>query len=300
MDKPHILHMLTPTTHLSPFDINMALDAGWDHTIAYTSVELNDVRGLVEDMIFSRGTKSIRNTGLFIAGKDVFAALEMLRMAQEPMFPPFEVSILADPSGAFTTAASMVACAQQQLKTHYGVELKDCKSMSLGGTGPVGMIVAALVSHMGGDITIISRSAKRSAGIALRCNQLMGCDIKSGDEADRNEQIEEVEVVFAAAASGVVVYGENEVKRSTKLKLAIDANAVAPAGIHGIDAKHNAVAMDLAPGALGTGALVVGDVKYHTHQRLLNQMRETKKPIVISFNDAAKVAEEFLIEKSKK
>ena len=30
MTDKHILHMLTPLKHMSPFDVNMALDAGYD------------------------------------------------------------------------------------------------------------------------------------------------------------------------------------------------------------------------------------------------------------------------------
>ena len=29
MEKPYILHMLTSAPNLSPFDVNMAMDAGW-------------------------------------------------------------------------------------------------------------------------------------------------------------------------------------------------------------------------------------------------------------------------------
>ena len=30
MADKHILHMVTPIKHISPFDVNMALDAGYD------------------------------------------------------------------------------------------------------------------------------------------------------------------------------------------------------------------------------------------------------------------------------
>ena len=31
MEKPAILHMLTPARNMSPFDVNMAIDAGFQH-----------------------------------------------------------------------------------------------------------------------------------------------------------------------------------------------------------------------------------------------------------------------------
>ena len=47
MSRKTILHMLTPLRQMSPFDVNMALDAGYDHVVPYTDVTLADVTGLV-------------------------------------------------------------------------------------------------------------------------------------------------------------------------------------------------------------------------------------------------------------
>ena len=47
MADKNILHMLTPTKHTSPFDVNMALDAGYDAVLTYNNVTLDDVTGLV-------------------------------------------------------------------------------------------------------------------------------------------------------------------------------------------------------------------------------------------------------------
>ena len=42
----NILHMMTPLAHMSPFDVNMALDAGYDATASYTNVSLDEVTDL--------------------------------------------------------------------------------------------------------------------------------------------------------------------------------------------------------------------------------------------------------------
>jgi hypothetical protein len=60
MGNPHILHMITPLKHMSPFDVNMALDAGFDAAIPYTNVTIEDVAGLVQDAIFSRGPDGVK------------------------------------------------------------------------------------------------------------------------------------------------------------------------------------------------------------------------------------------------
>jgi len=52
MEKPFILHMLTTAKNLSPFDVNMAMDAGWVSALPYINVEASEVQGLVQDAIF--------------------------------------------------------------------------------------------------------------------------------------------------------------------------------------------------------------------------------------------------------
>ena len=114
MPKPFILHMLTTAKNLSPFDVNMAVDAGWVAAVPYINVELDEVCGLVQDAIFSRSPKGLKNTGIFIGGRDTKQTMDMLKAAKESMFPPFQVSVFTDPSGAFTTAAAMVAVVEDK------------------------------------------------------------------------------------------------------------------------------------------------------------------------------------------
>ena len=109
MTKKNILHMLTPQENVSPFDVNMACDAGYDLIIPYTNVSLNDVKSLVQDAIFSRSVNNAKKTGIFICGKDASLALDMMDAAKKAMVPPFEISVFPDPAGSFTTAAAMVA-----------------------------------------------------------------------------------------------------------------------------------------------------------------------------------------------
>ena len=55
-------------------------------------------------------------TGIFIGGRDVLLAADMLERAKEAMVPPFVVSVFADPSGSYTTAAALVACVEAALE----------------------------------------------------------------------------------------------------------------------------------------------------------------------------------------
>ena len=113
MPDKSILHMITLLKLMSPFDVNMATDAGYDMIAVYTSVELKDVQGLVQDAIFSRNPKLSARTGVFFGGRDAIVALDMIDTAKKSLVPPFELSIFADPAGLFTTAAAMVACVER-------------------------------------------------------------------------------------------------------------------------------------------------------------------------------------------
>ena len=116
MAEKNILHMVTPTKHISPFDANMAVDAGYDAVLTYSNVTLDDITGLVQDSIFSRPPKTGVRSAMFFGGKNASLALDMLTKAREALVPPFGMSFFADPAGSFTTAAAMVACAERILR----------------------------------------------------------------------------------------------------------------------------------------------------------------------------------------
>jgi len=143
MEKPYILHLFTPMAQASPFDINMAYDAGYDGVVPYTHVELEQVAALTQDTIFSRGPKGAKRTGIFIGGRDNGLAADMLDVARKAMVPPFEVSVFVDPSGAFTTAAAMVAAVEKHLKKAHATDLNGKTVMIFGGSGPVGAAATA-------------------------------------------------------------------------------------------------------------------------------------------------------------
>ena len=48
MADKNILHMVTPLKHMSPFDVNMAVDAGFETLVTYTEVSLSDVVSLTQ------------------------------------------------------------------------------------------------------------------------------------------------------------------------------------------------------------------------------------------------------------
>ena len=100
---------------------------------------LEEVAGLTQDAIFSRGPKGVARTGIFLGGRDVHLALDMLAASRAAMVPPFEVSVFADPSGAFTTAAAMVGAGEGCLRRSHGIGLATSRCLIFGGTGAGGL-----------------------------------------------------------------------------------------------------------------------------------------------------------------
>lgn len=298
MARTYILHMFTPAKNLSPFDVNMAVDASWQATIPYTGVETDEIRALVQDAIFSRGPSGVKSTGIFLGGRDLHMAMDMLKTAKESMVPPFEVSVFADPSGAFTTAAAMVAKVEQHLAARHGTTLEDKCVLALGGTGPVGAAASVLAAKAGARVKITGRQIDKAKQVAEICNSRYGADLTGieGDADDhKGELIKDTNIVLATAKAGVEVLSRELIASASKLMVAADANAVPPPGIAGVGAKADGVEIDGSEsGAVGIGALAIGDVKYHIQHQLLKQMVESEKPVYLHFEHAFEVAREHV------
>lgn len=298
MEKPFILHMITAAKNLSPFDVNMAVDAGWSNCIPYTAVEQDEVQALVQDAIFSRGPSGVKRTGIFFGGRDMHVAMDMLKVCQQSMVPPFEVSAFADPSGAFTTAAGMLAAVEKALHDKFGTGLEGKNVAALGGTGPVGMAGAVIAAKAGANVTIYGRKKDKSQRVAGICNAEYGSDqISIAGESidDLGKLLNEIDVILATASAGIEVLNSEQLKKASQLKVAADVNAVPPSGIAGLGVMDNAEVIDGSPsGAVGIGALAIGNVKYQTQNILLKQMCETDKPIYLHFEHAFEVAREYV------
>ncbi len=303
MEKPFILHMLTTAKNLSPFDVNMAMDAGWVSAIPYTNIEASEVQGLVQDAIFSRSAKNLKRTAIFIGGRDTKQAMDMLKIAKRSMVPPFEVSVFADPSGAFTTAAGMVAAVEHELLTKFNTTLEGKNILALGGTGPVGQAAAVISAKAGANVRLIGRQLDRAQSIADLCNSEFGegeINILAGADSDKAEYIKMADIVFATGAAGIELLSAELIASAPQLKVAADVNAVPPAGIAGIDAMSNGspIAGSIS-GAVGIGALAIGNVKYQAQNLLLKRMIHCQKPVYLHFEHAFEVAREYIQSSAK-
>ena len=301
MAKRSILHMLEPMPHNSPFDVNMALDAGFDVLMPYSNVKIDSVHGLVQDAIFSRSASGVKLTALFIGGRDLGLAMEMLTKCKQAMVPPFEVSVLADPSGAFTTAAALVACVEKQLTDKHARTLADCTALVFGGTGPVGIATGIIASLAGAKTVLVDHLSLDVANDAAKeYNRRFGCTLSgavASSAAEKSALLAEVDVIFCTAKAGIQVLNAEMLSHAKQLKVVGDVNAVPPAGVEGIHAKDFGVSLTTAtqsPNAIGVGALAVGDIKYKLQQVLLKSLLETEKPVYLDFRNAFAKAKELL------
>ncbi len=291
MEKPYILHLLTAARHASPFDVNMACDAGYDVVVPYTDVAVADVTALVQDAIFSRGPKGALRTGMYIGGRDIGIAADMLQAARKAMVPPFEVSVFADPSGAFTTAAALVACVERQLRRGEAGALPGRNVVVFGGTGPVGATAALLAVEAGAHATIVSRTLSRARSAADELRIRYGTVIAAASMDDGLAALRSAEVVLACGGAGVRLVTAAHLATAERLLVAADVNAVAPSGVEGVGAMDDGVSIAAASGkAVGIGALVVGGAKFQTQRSMLESMREGGKAVYLDFRDAFDVA----------
>ena len=305
MERPYIIHMFTPGRQMSPFDINMAADAGYQMVVPYTGVDSAGIVGLTQDTIFSRGPKGVARTGIFIGGRDALLAADMLQAARSAMVKPFVVSLMADPSGAYTTAAAMVACVEAALLRHHGGGLSGRRVVVLGGTGPVGRIAAVIAARAGALVRLSSsKGIEVAEQAAQETAKRFDVSLQATSSADADalqHSIADAEVLLACAAAGRQVVSTEDLGAARALRVAADINAVPPAGIAGVGMMDDGAALAGAgagEAALGIGALAVGNVKYQTQHRLLTQMREAEKPVVLGFDEAFAVARAFLAERS--
>lgn len=293
MAKRPIFHMLNPMKHNSPFDINMAVDSGYDVVIPYENVKLEEVAGLTQDAIFSRGPAGVKKTGLFIGGRDIGLAMDMLDAAKKAMVPPFEVSVFADPSGAFTTAAALVACVESELKKNFNQDLTGTRAIVFGGTGPVGLATAVIAAEHGAETTIVDHfSIDTALEYATEAKHRYGVDLHAttaASDADKARLISNADIVFCTAKAGIQVLDASVLADAKKLKVAGDVNAVPPLGIEGVGIMDFGVPLvhaENSKGAVGIGALAVGNVKYQLQQALLTETLETEKPVYLDFRNA--------------
>ena len=296
MQKVSILHLITAAKNASPFDVNMAYDAGFDKIMPYSNVVLDDVVALTQDAMFSRSPNGVKREALFFGGRNIHVALDMQKLAVENMFTPFEMSTMTDPSGAFTTAAAMMAkidaCLSQNNQTF------AAQTMAIfGASGTVGSTAALIAASLNVNVQLVAhKSVAQMQAYADTMHEKYGVNLQVVDgtnEAAKTSVLHGASIAISAAAAGVRVLEMAHFAQSQTLKIIADVNAVAPSGAAGVNVMSNG---DLIEGMqiAGFGALMIGQLKYKTQQKLLQHILVAGHPIHVDFNDAFQVARDLL------
>ena len=267
--KRTILLQLDLDPHPSVFDRVTATDAGAECIFSYGSVTPENVRELVHGAMFTRGPDDLKNTAIFIGGSDVGRGEEVLRVVRETFFGPLSVSVMLDCGGANTTAAAAVLLSARHLS------LSDTTALVLGGTGPVGQRVARLLARQGAKVRLGSRSVERAAAVAASLSAAVDGAVVDGvateGEAALASSLDGVELVVAAGKLGVCLLPLEARRAAGSLKLAVDLNAVAPAGVEGVKSGDSGKERD---GVLAYGPIGVGGFKMKIHRRAVARLFE--------------------------
>lgn len=273
--KRKILIQLDGDAHPSVFDRVVAVDAGVEDLFSYGNVKPHDVQNLVHGALFTRGMDDLKQTAIFVGGSNVVHGEDLLEKVRHAFMGPFRVSVMLDANGANTTAAAAVLCAQKH------VSLQDSTVTVLGGTGPVGNRVALLCARSGAAVRIASRWQHKADESVQAVNAKLGQQACTAwcttDDGTLRAALSGSQAIIAAGAAGVALLPREVRKSVSGIVVAIDLNAVAPAGIEGIDLMDKAATRD---GIVTYGAIGVGGLKMKIHKAAIRQLFERNDQVL--------------------
>jgi threonine dehydrogenase-like Zn-dependent dehydrogenase len=246
--------------------------------------------------MFPRGPGGAKHTKIFIGGQDVEKALGILEVAKKSLFPPFELSVIIDPRGAYTTASAAVAKTLKLFKEKGFGDFKGKNATILAGTGPVGQVAARLYAMEGGNVVLTSRKLQRATAVASKINTELGttkvCGAQAAAPDEIGEAIKNADVILAAGAAGIQLLPLNILMDyGKKCKVLGDINAVPPLGIEGLKSTHKD--KEFLPGKFGIGALAIGPLKIQIEGEMFKQAVESPNGIVdykVAYEIAKKLA----------
>lgn len=275
MERRKILVQLDTDAQPSVFDAVVAVDSHVDQLFRHASITPENVVGLVHGAIFTRGPEELHYTALFLGGSDVVAAERVFEVVKKTFFGPMRVSVMFDPNGANTTAAAAVLAAGKH------VPLAGATATVLAATGPVGQRAVRLLAREGATVRVASRTLDRAQAVvdAVR-SRVPAANLQAvatSDDASTSAALEGASVVIAAGAAGKTLISEPVLKAAASLRVAIDLNAVPPAGIVGIGVMDKAKSLG---SLIVYGAIGVGGTKMKIHKQAVRSLFEANNRLL--------------------
>ena len=270
-----ILIQLDTDPQPSSFDSVVAVDAGVDELLRYGSVTPETVEPLVHGAMFTRGPANLKSTAIFVGGSIVADGEQVLERICKTFFGPVRVSVMIDSNGSNTTAAAAVLAAKRHRN------LSGIEALVLGGTGPVGQRAAQLLAMQGANVRVGSRSQERAAQTCKAIQKIVEkstlTPYATGEESELQVACEGVALIIAAGAAGVTFLSTDQRCSLGTLKVAIDLNAVPPAGLAGIEVTDKAAERE---GVICYGAVGVGGTKMKIHKAAVRQLFDSNDQVL--------------------
>ena len=286
--------------HASPFDILTIMDVFPDAAILkYEDVTVEDAEKIIYDAMFPRGPEGAKHTKIFINGRDFKRVNEILEKAKKCMLPPFELAIIIDPRGAYTTATAAVAkTLELSLEKGFG-GLENKAVTLLAGTGPVGQTAARLYASEKANVILTSRDLQRASSVATKINEETDSEWVRGVEAQTSDEIgkaiENAEIVLSAGAAGTQLLPLEVLKEyGKKCRIVADINAIPPLGVEGL--KSEVDGEEILPNVFGIGALAIGKLKNKIEGELIKKAVEEQKGI-FDYRMAYEISKKTVLEK---
>ena len=288
--------------HASPFDILTTIDIFPDATILkYEDVTVEDAEKIIYDAMFPRGPEGAKHTKIFINGRDFKRANDILEKAKKCMFPPFELAIIIDPRGAYTTATAAVAkTLELSLVKGFG-GLGNKAVTILAGTGPVGQTAARLYASEKANVIVTSRDLQKASSVVTKINEEFEGERVRGVEAQTSDElgkaIENAEIVLSTGAAGTQLLPLDVLKEcGKKCRIVADINAIPPLGVEGLKSEANGE--EILPNVFGIGALTIGKLKNKVEAELIKKVAEESRGI-FDYRMAYEIAKKTMFEKLK-
>ncbi len=299
VEEEKILYFFDTDDYASPFDINMAYDAGFNIVIPFCQITSDRIPKLVQDAMFSR--KPNAPTVYFVGGSNINESEKVAEEVLKSLVPPFESPVIIDPRGAHTTAAALVAKTIKSANKIWKSELSGKKIVILGGTGPVGQISAILTARLNGKIFITSRREKSAKELAQELSLKAGYGdfeiygVQANNDDEKFKVTEDADIIWSVGKAGIQMLSNDIMNRILPNKIVADINLVPPYGIEGLKPEHNN--QEIYPGIFGIGALNIGRLKYKIESNIFKAATRTKGKKIFDFNSAFEIAEKILFGK---
>jgi hypothetical protein len=280
-DMKKLLLQLDCDKFPSTFDTVTAYEAGVDNVLSYGGVTPTDVRGLLQGVMFTRPREDLRQTAIFIGGRQVDLCGVILQSAKDAMFDPYCLSVMLDSNGCNTASAAAVALIERSMG------LKGAHLVILSGFGPVGLRAAKLLVRDGAQVTVTSlpreifagswdvNRARQDTRIARAAAQESGFEIREIDtRTEILDLLDHAEGVLSTGPAGVqIIHSEDWLSRPG-IKVLADLNVAPPYGIEGIAPQWRNHKLE---GRITFGGLGIGHVKMQIHKTAVMSLFEDER-----------------------